>query len=182
MFIQCLQYSAGAVSIHEPYISILGECEVTQSCPTLCDPMNCNQPGSSVLGNFQARVLEWVSISFSRGSSLTQGLNLGLPYCRQMLYHLSHHGSPSNEYSGLISYRVDWFDLLAVQGTLESLLQHNSKGSILQQSAFFIVQLLHLYMTRKTIALTIQTSKRCLCSLISCLGLSQLFFQGASVF
>ena len=56
--------------------------------------------------------------------------------------------SPSNEYSGLSSFRIDWFDLLAVQGTLKSLLQHhNSKASILQCSAFFMVQLSHLYMT-----------------------------------
>ena len=64
--------------------------------------------------------------------------------------------SPSNEYSGLISFRMDWFDLLAFQGTLKSLLQHqSSKVSILQCSAFFIVQLSHPYMTTgKTIALT----------------------------
>ena len=64
--------------------------------------------------------------------------------------------SPSNEYSGLISIRIDWFHLLAVQGTLKSLLQHHrSKASILQHSAFFIVQLSHPYMTTgKTIALT----------------------------
>ena len=64
--------------------------------------------------------------------------------------------SPSNEYSGLIFFRVDWFDLLAVQGTLKSLLQHhNSKASIFHLSSFFIVQLSHLYMaTGKTIALT----------------------------
>ena len=68
--------------------------------------------------------------------------------------------SPSNEYSGLISFRMDWLDLLAVQGTLKSLLQHHSsKASILQCSAFFIVQLSHPYMTTgKTIALTIWTS------------------------
>ena len=68
--------------------------------------------------------------------------------------------SPSNEYSGLISFRINWFDLLAVQGTLNSLLQHHSsKASILWHSAFFMVQLSHLYMTTgKTIALTIQTS------------------------
>ena len=67
--------------------------------------------------------------------------------------------SPSNEYSGLISFRIDWFDLLAVQGTLKSLLQHHSlKASILQHSAFFIVQLSHLYTTTgKIIALTIRT-------------------------
>ena len=64
--------------------------------------------------------------------------------------------SPSNEYSGLISFRMDWLDLLAVQGTLKSLLQHHSsKASILQRSAFFTVQLSHPYMTTgKTIALT----------------------------
>ena len=67
--------------------------------------------------------------------------------------------SPSSEYSGLISFRVDWLDLLAVQGTLKSLLQHHSsKTSILLRSAFFIVQLSHPYMTTgKTIALTRRT-------------------------
>ena len=64
--------------------------------------------------------------------------------------------SPSNEYSGLVSFSMDWLDLLAIQGTLKSLLQHHSsKASILQHSAFFIVQLSHPYMTtRKTVALT----------------------------
>ena len=68
--------------------------------------------------------------------------------------------SSSNECSGLISFRIDWFDLLAVQGTLKSLLQHNSsKASILWHSAFCMIQLSHLYMTTgKTIALTIRTS------------------------
>ena len=67
--------------------------------------------------------------------------------------------SPSNEYSGLISFRMDWWDLFAVQGTLKSLLQHyNSKASILWCSAFFMVQLSHSYIiTRKTIALTTRT-------------------------
>ena len=67
--------------------------------------------------------------------------------------------SPSNEYSGLISFRIDWFDLLLVQGTLKSLLQHHkSKASILRHSAFFTVQLSHPYMTTgKTIALTRRT-------------------------
>ena len=69
---------------------------------------------------------------------------------------VSASASPSNEYSGLISFRVDWLDLLAVQGTLKGLPQHHSsKTSILQRSAFFIVQLSHPYMTTgKTIALT----------------------------
>ena len=67
--------------------------------------------------------------------------------------------SPSNQYSGLISIKIGWFDLLAVQGTLWSLLQHHSsKASIFQHSAFFMVQLSHPYMTTgKTIVLTIQT-------------------------
>ena len=67
--------------------------------------------------------------------------------------------SPSNQYSGLISFRIDWLDFLAVQGTLKSILQHHSsKASIIQCSAFFMVQLSHLYMTiGKTIALTRQT-------------------------
>ena len=67
--------------------------------------------------------------------------------------------SPSNEYSRLLSFRIEWFDLLAVQGTLKSLFQHHSsKASVLQHSAFFMVQLSHPYMTTgKTIALTIWT-------------------------
>ena len=71
-------------------------------------------------------------------------------------WHFSFSISPSNEHSGLISFRMDWLDLLAVQGTLKSLLQHHSsKASIPQCSAFFIVQLSHPYMTTgKTIALT----------------------------
>uniref|UniRef100_A0AC11D1Q5 Uncharacterized protein n=1 Tax=Ovis aries TaxID=9940 RepID=A0AC11D1Q5_SHEEP len=72
------------------------------------------------------------------------------------IWSFSLNISPSNEHPGLISLRMDWLDLLAVQGTLKSLLQHHSsKASILQHSAFFIVQLLHPYMTTgKTIALT----------------------------
>ena len=74
-------------------------------------------------------------------------------------WSFSFNISPSNEYSGLISSRMDWLDLLAVQGTLKSLLQHHSsKASTLWRSAFFIVQLSHSYMTTgKTIALTRQT-------------------------
>ena len=83
--------------------------------------------------------------------------------------------SPSNEYSGLISFRMDWLDL-AVQGTLKSLLQyHSSKASILRHSTFFMVQLSHPYMTAgKTIAVARWTlsAKKCLCFLICCLGLS----------
>ena len=85
--------------------------------------------------------------------------------------------SPSSEYSGLISFRMDWLDILAVQGTLKSLLQHHSsKASVLWHSAFFIVQLSHPYMTTgKTIALTRQTfvgKVMSLLILISCLDWS----------
>ena len=83
--------------------------------------------------------------------------------------------SPSKEYSGLISFRIDWFDLLAVQGTLKSLLQyHCSKASTLQHSAFFMVPLSHPYVTTgETIALTIRNIVgNCLCFLIHFLSLS----------
>ena len=74
-------------------------------------------------------------------------------------WSISFSNSPSKEYWGLISFRIEWFDLLSVQGTLKSLLQyHSSKASVLLCSALFMVQLLHLYMTPgKIIALTIQT-------------------------
>ena len=79
---------------------------------------------------------------------------------RPKYWSFSFNISPSNEYSGLISFRMDWLDLLAVQGTCKSFLQHrSSKASILLHSAFFIVQLSHPYMTTgKTIALTRRTS------------------------
>ena len=73
-------------------------------------------------------------------------------------YSFNFSISPSNEYSGLITFRIDWFNLLAVQGTLKSLLNHSLKASILRHSALFMVQLSLLYMTAgKIIALTIQT-------------------------
>ena len=94
--------------------------------------------------------------------------------------------SPSTEHPGLISFRMDWLDLLAVQGTLKSLLQHHSsKASILQRSAFFTVQLAHPYMTTgKTIALTRQTLVSKVMSLLCNMRLlwSQISFQGVSVF
>ena len=92
--------------------------------------------------------------------------------------------SPSNEYSGLISFRMDWLDLLAVQGTLKSLLQHCLKASILQCSGFFMGELSHLYMTTgKTITLIIWTfvNKMISLLLICCIGLPWLFlFHGCS--
>ena len=101
-----------------------------------------------------------------------------LPVCIQWpkYWTFSSSISPSNEYSGLISFRIDWFDLLAVQGSLKSLLQHhNLKASVLWHLAFFMVHLSHPYMTTgKTIALTIWTSVGKVMSLLlmCCLGLS----------
>ena len=93
--------------------------------------------------------------------SLSQGLFQWISSCIRWpkFWSFSFSISPSNEYSGLISFRMDWFDLLAVQGTLKSLLKHySSKASILQHSDFIIVQLSHPYMTTgQTIALTIWT-------------------------
>ena len=91
------------------------------------------------------------------------------------VWSFSFNVSPSSEYSGLISFRMDWLDLLAIQGILKSLLQHHSsKTAIHQHSAFFIVQLSHTYMTTgKTIALTRQTFVGKVVPLLkSCLGLS----------
>ena len=65
---------------------------VTQSCLILCNSMDYSLPGSSVLGVLQARIVEWVAISFLQGIFLTQGSNLGLLHCKQILYHLSHQG------------------------------------------------------------------------------------------
>ena len=93
--------------------------------------------------------------------------------------------SPSNEYSGLICLRFDWFDLLAVQGILKSLLQHHSlKASILQCSVFFMVQLSHPYITTgKTIHMTTWTFVGSVMSLLfNTLDLLELFYQGASIF
>ena len=77
------------------------KCEVTQSSPTLCKPMDCSLPGSSVHGILQARIPESGAIPFLQGIFQTQGLNLSLLHCRQILYHLSH----GNQRVGLSSFR-----------------------------------------------------------------------------
>ena len=149
---------------------------VTQLCPTLCDPMDCCMPGLPVhhqLPEFTQTHVHWVSDAIwqshplSSLSSLTFNLSqhqslfkwVSSSHRWPKYWSFSFSISPSNEHSGLISFRIDWLDLLAVHGTLESLLQHHSsKASILQCSAFFIVRLSHPYMTTgKTIALTRQT-------------------------
>ena len=143
--------------------------------PTLCDPMGCGTSVSSVLHHL--RVCS-SSCPLSRDAiELSHPLPLPSPFTSSLSQHqvfsnesavrirwpkywsFSFIISPSSEYSGLISFRIDWFDLLAVQGTLKSPLQHhNSKASILWCSAFFMVQLSSPYITTgKIIALTIWT-------------------------
>ena len=146
-------------------------CSVAQSCLTLCTPMNCSTAGFPVLHHLPELAqthVHWV------GDTIQPSYPLSTPF--SPAFNLSQHQipvsqfftsggqywsfsiniSPSNDHSGLVSFRIDWFDLLAVQGTLKSLLQHHSpKASVLWCSAFFIVQLSHPYVTTgRTIALT----------------------------
>ena len=150
-------------------------CSVTQSCMTLCDLRDCSTPGFSVshhLPELAQTHVHWVGDAIQSSHPLSspsppafnlsqdQGLFkwVSCPYhVAQLLEFWLQHQS-SNEHPGLISFRMDWLDLLAVQGTRKSLLQHHSsKASILRCSAFFTVQLSHPYMTTgKTIALTRQ--------------------------
>ena len=165
---------------------------VAQSCLTLCNPMNRSTPGFPVHHQLpestQPISIESVMPSNHlilchpllllpsilpsiRVFSDESALRIGWP----KYWSFSFSISPSNEYPGLISFRIDWLDLLAVQGTLKSLLQHHSsKASILRHSAFFIVQLSHSYVTTgKTIALTRQNFVGKVMSLlfsVCCLG------------
>ena len=134
---------------------------VIQSCLTLCDPIGCSMPGFPVhhqLPEFTQAHAHWVSDAIQPSHSLSPSsppaFNLSQQWPKYWSFSFSI--TPSNEYSGLISFRMDWLDLLAVQGILKSLLQHHSsKASILQHSAFFIIQSSHPYTTTgKTIALT----------------------------
>ena len=94
---------------------------VAQSCLTLCNLIDCNLPGSSVHGIFQARILEWVAISFSRGIFPTQGLNPGISHCRQTLYHLSHQGSFPRHINNWASCPL-WFSCFIPSGTIGNFL------------------------------------------------------------
>ena len=160
-------------SLYHITYSVYQFSSVTQSCPTLWDPMDCRCQTSLFITNFQS-LFKLMSIESVMPSN-------HLILCRPLLFtpsifpsirvfskesvlrirwpkywSFSFNMSPSNEHPGLISIRMDWLDLLAVQGTLKSLLQHHSsKASVLGCSAFFMVQLSHPYMTTgKTIALT----------------------------
>ena len=148
---------------------------VTQSYPTLCYPIDSSTPGFPVLspsprvcsnsGPLSRWCLPTISSSFAPFSSCLQpsirvfSNESALRFRWPKYWSFSFSISPSNEYSGFISFKIDWFDLLAVQGTLKNLLQHhNSKASILRCSVFFMVQISQLYMTTgKTIVLTLQT-------------------------
>ena len=159
-----------------------------QSCPTLCNPMDCSTPGFPV--HHQLPELAQTHVH-QVGGAIQPSHPLLLPpsifpsirvFSNESVLRIrwpkywsfSFSISPSIEYSGLISFRMDCLDLLAVQGTLKSLLQHHSsKASILQRSAFFTVQLSHPYMTTgKTIALTRWNllTKQCLYFLVCYLG------------
>ena len=149
---------------------------VTQSCPTLCDPMNCSTPGLPVNTNSRSslRLTSIKSVMPSSHLILCCPLLLLPPIPPSIkvfsnestlrmrwpkYWSFSFSINPSKEIPGLIAFRMDWLDLLAVQGTLKSLLQHHtSKAAILQCSTFFTVQLSHPYMTTGvTIALTRRT-------------------------
>ena len=147
---------------------------VAQLCLTLCDPMDCSPPGFPVHHQLQSllKLMSIKSVMPSNHRILCRSLlpllqsfpasgsfSMSQPFASSgQSTEVSPSASvlPSNEYSGLISFRIDCFDPLAVQGTHKSLLQHHSsKASILWCSAFFIVQLSHPYLTTgKTIALT----------------------------
>ena len=138
---------------------------VAQSCPILCDPMDCSTPGLPVHHQSQSlpKLMSIESVMPSNHLILCRPLLLPslFPSIRvfsnESALHIrwpnywsfSFNISPSNEYSGLISFRMDWLDRLAVHGILKSLLHHHSsKASILQYSAFFTVQLSHLEMVK----------------------------------
>ena len=134
---------------------------------TFCDPLGwqhtrlpCPSPSPGVCSNscpLSRRCHPTISSSVAPFSCLQSfPVSLFFASSGQSIWSFSFSISPSNEYSGSISFQIDWLDLLAVQGTLKNLFQHpNSKASVLQHSVFFMVQLSHPYMTTgKTIALT----------------------------
>ena len=157
----------------EPCVEGLVFCSLAKSCLTLCNPMDCCTPGFPVLHyllEFGQTHVPWVSGAIQPSHPLSPLLLLPPIFLSIRVFSnestlclrwpkywiFSFNISPSNEPSGLISFRMDWLGLPVVHGTLKSLLQHHSsKASSLQCSAFFILQLSHPFMTTgKTIALT----------------------------
>ena len=167
-------------------------CSAAQSCPTLCEPMDCSTPGLPVHHHLQE--LSQVHIhgvgdaiqpshpllSFLLLLSIFPSIRVfynELVLCIRWpkYWSFSFSISPSKEYPGLVSFRMDWFAPLLVRRTLKSLLQHHSSKASILWLSFFMVQLSHPYMTTgKTIALTRRTlsANWCLHFLIRCLGLS----------
>jgi len=134
------------------------------TCPTPCDPKDCSTPDFLVLHHLLLKLMSIVSVMPSNHLILCRPLLLLLSifpsirfFSNRSVLHIrwpkywsfSFSISPSNEYSRLISFRIDWFDLLAVQGTLKSLLQHHSSKAPILCSAFFMVQLAHPYITTR---------------------------------
>ena len=176
----------------------------SQSCPTLCGPVDYSMQGFPVHNQLPEHTQTHVhcvgdaiqpshpllfpsSPASSFPASGTFQMSQFFASGGQSIWSFSFSISPSNEYLGLISFRMYWLDLLAVQVTLKSLLQHHSsKASILGHSAFFIVQLSHPYMTAgKTIALTRWIFFGKVMSLLFnmlCRLVITFFSQGASVF
>ena len=143
---------------------------VTELCPTLCDSMNCSTPGLSITNSRvysnSCPLSQWchptisssVAPFFCLQSSSIRVFSNELVLRIRWPRYWSFSTNPFNEYSGLISFRIDWFALLAVQGTQESSSAPQFKTSVLWHSAFFMAQLSHPYMTTgKIIALTRQT-------------------------
>ena len=165
--------SKGLSRVFSIILAAAAAAKLLQSCPTLCNPMDCSTQ-TSLLFTISWSLLKLMCIESVMPSnhfilchpilllpsifSSTRVFSNESALCMRWpkYWNFSFNNSPSNEHSGLISFRMDWLDLLAVQGTLKSLLQHySSKASVLRHSSFFIVQLSHPYMTTgKTIALT----------------------------
>ena len=161
--------------LHLTFLDSVQFNSVTQSCPAICNPMECSTPGLPVRHQLRSllKLMSIESVMPSNHLILCHPLLLPpsifpnikvfsnesvLPIRWPKYWSFSFSIRPSSEYSGLISFRMDWLDLLAVQGTLKSLLQHHSSKAILWCSGFFMVQLSHPYMTTgKTIALTRRT-------------------------
>ena len=167
----------------------LGCCSAAESCLTVCDPMNHSTPGFPVhhqLPEFTQTHVHRVSAAIQPSHPLSSPLPAFNFSQHQGQFFTSGGQSigasasasvlPSNEYSGLISFRIDWFDLFVVYGTLKSLHRYDSlKPWILWCSAFFMVHLSHPYMTtgkKRNFDYTDLCKQCCSCLLIGCLGLS----------
>ena len=161
-------------------------CSVAKLFLTLCDPMDCSTPGFPVLHHLLSLLkpksteslmpsshfilcshLLLLPSIFPSNRVFSNVSALHVKWPKYWSFHFSI--SPSSQYSGLISFRMDWFDPLVVQGALKSLLQHhNLKASVLWHSAFFMVQLSHLYITTvKTIAKSFFASDRLCYAMLS---------------